>query len=178
MHKPTRETMLLQTSKVGYGGKEYQTPVWKELPWCINGMAKANKAMQVYTILKNATSPLDVILDDVIEDARAALRREEEQVRKSYPSIDLREVTILPYTSQYKIGGRMTSSIVEGRGRTVLAVDISNKRFSLRGLLANYVADVMEEKGFGKVGGHEGFRAGHLNGSIENLISTLRDEGL
>jgi len=177
-HKPTREIMLLKISRTVGSGREYQTAVWQELPWCINAMAKTNRANQIYNILKNATSPLDVVLDDVVNDARETLRREEEAVRKDYPCIDLREVTILPYSSSLKVGGRIASSIMNDRRRTALVVNINDKKFSLRGLLANYISELLAERGMATEGGHSGYRAGTLTCTIEELVRTLREEGL
>jgi len=176
--------ILLETRGNIYKGtygkfKDYPYPLYKHLSSPINAMCRNGDPETAYEIICRAKGPMDIITNPALLNDKTAIENEIKNVIKE----GLTEQNIGYYTSVVIINSkkRIESGICSALGgmdfsRTWIVANDGNKKFSIRGDLADYLGAKLQAKGF-SCGGHSGFWGGELSPEQEgeDITKALRE---
>jgi len=142
-------------------------PMYKMLASGINALCRMNnKAHAAYTIAKEATSPLQVVFDQTIQDAKKQQRAEVKLIMANHKPIKLNSVLVWGFESEWKLGSYLGTmlSMRKDRWESVLMVNHTTGKLSCRGDRVGLVATTLKEA-FGDrmtLEGHMAYRGGNI----------------
>jgi hypothetical protein len=158
--------LLEERGTLGKGqyGKIYTSgfPMFYFLSSAINAIAKMGFPQQGLEVLLRAETPFDVLDNVEVKDAKEQFRMAEDNIYKTKPSVETIKnrfmiIRIKPNNSSLNIGSTLASSISrENAGKTIIVINETSGKVSLRGVLAKYCANKLNKAGF-KAGGHAGY---------------------
>jgi len=147
------------TSWEKYGKIETNNfPVYLRLSSGINAACKLPEKWYIaYSTLRNAKSPWDLLKDSSLKSAKEIMADEKSKVYRESTPIQLRNgIRVWGFNSETKIERTVAWEIWEKDKRTVVAVNMSTGRGSIRGTLATLVYEHLSQHGF-RASGHPGF---------------------
>lgn len=162
--------------------KVYTTsfPLFYYLSSGINAMCRQGFPHQALDVVNMAKGPLDIIDNLQVREAKEQMNSEEASVYKSLPVAETIKnryivVKVKPSTSGINMASLIASKISgNSPGKTIIVVDESTGKGSIRGVLAKYVSNKLVKAGF-KSGGHYGFSAFTCDPSkIEDVLNIIR----
>jgi len=147
------------TSWERYGKIETSNyPLYLRLSSGINAMCKLpEKWYNAYMALRNAKSPWDLINDTTLKSAKDIIDGERSKVYRETSPIQLRNgIRIWGFESPSKIERTVAWEMWDKDKRTIVAINRTTARGSIRGTLATLVYEHLSQYGF-KASGHPGF---------------------
>jgi len=154
--------MLLEetvTSWERYGKIETSNfPLYLRLSSGINAMCKLpEKWYNAYSVLRNAKSPWDLVNDTTLKSAKDIIDGERSKVYRETNPIQLRNgIRVWGFNSETKIERTVSWEMWDKDKRTIVAVNMTTGRGSIRGTLATLVYEHLSNNGF-QASGHPGF---------------------
>ena len=159
-----------------YQGRTYLStyPVYTLLSSYINAPCRLGQPYEAYIILKNATSPYDIVRNEKLKAFKDTLRKEADRILKNYSAIVIRSVILWIVSSDYNVGF-LASRLQSDKSKTVVLVNEKTRQGSIRGALATLLKERLNRQGF-KVGGHSGFCGFKLDKdqTVEEFVDALR----
>lgn len=132
-------------------------PVYLRLTSGLNALCKMpDKWAIAYQTLRNAKTPIDLINDITLKNARQYLADEKARLYREFSPLQLRNgITFFDFQSKTKLERTLAWELWEKDLKTVIAINNTTKRGSIRGVLATLVYEHLSSKGF-KCSGHPG----------------------
>lgn len=166
--------------KGNYGKfKDYPYPIYKHLSSPINAMCRNGDPETAYEIICRAKGPMDILTNPALLNDKTAIDNEIKNVIKE--GIQEQNITnyvsVVIISSKKRIGSRICSALGGvDYNRTWIVANDGNKRFSIRGDLADYLGTKLHAKGI-SCGGHAGYWGGELQAEQEgeDIIKALRE---
>lgn len=165
------------TSWERYGKIETSNfPVYLRLSSGVNAACKLPEKWYVaYSTLRNAKSPWDLLKDPSLKAAKEFIEDERSKVYRETTPIQLRNgIRIWGFQSETKIERTVAWELWDKDKRTIVAVNTTTGRGSIRGTLATLVYEHLSQHGF-KASGHAGFGGVRLkpNQTFDELYQCL-----
>lgn len=135
-----------------------QFPLYLRLSSGLNACCKIpEKWYTAYSVLRNAKSPWDLLSDSTLKTAKDHMKDEEGRIlRESHP-IQLRNgIRLWTFASETRVERTLAWELWEKDLKTVVAVNTTTRRGSIRGVLAGLVYEHLNQNGV-KASGHLGF---------------------
>jgi len=153
-------------------------PIFLRLSAPINAACKIpNKWYVAYQVLRNATSPLDLLEDPALKSAREFVQEEKKNIIKNSNAIELRNcIKIWRFSSELKLERTLAFELEQSDKTTTIAINEKTGRGSIRGVLALLVYEHLQKNGF-VASGHPGFGGLRLkpDQTVEDLIKCIRN---
>jgi len=159
--------------------RDYPYPIYKQLSSPVNAMCRNGDPETAYEIIKRAKSPIDIVNNPAMKNDQETIENEIKEVFKERPiEENVRDtVGIVVINSKKRIGSRICT-LLSGMdsNKTWIVANDTNKKFSIRGDLADYVGSKLLKEGF-SCGGHSGFWGGELKTEQtgKDIVKTLRE---
>jgi len=170
----------------GYLGKgqykEYTTafPLFYYLSSGVNAICRLGFPHQALDIVNNAEGPLDILDNIEVKDAIERIRKEEQEIYKNKPLVETiknryKIITIKPSSENINIASLIATKIsAREPGKTFIVINELTGKGSIRGVLAKYVANKLNEAGY-QAGGHYGYCGLSARPEdIPNILKILR----
>jgi len=153
-------------------------PIYLKLSAPLNAACKIpDKWYTAYSVLRNATDPIDILEDPALDAARKFVDDEYRRILKESNAIQLNNgIRLWKIQSDYKLE-RTLAFVAEQRDRiTTVVVNVKTGRGSIRGTLAQAVFQHLQSKGF-IASGHPGYGGLRLkpDQTFRDLYLALRD---
>jgi len=160
-----------------YGKLKTSTfPLYLKLSAGINACCKLpDKWYIAYSTLRNAKSPWDLIKDSSLKSAKDFMREEQNKVYRETSPIQLRSgIRVWGINSETKIERTVSWELWEKDKRTIVVVNMTTGRGSIRGTLATLVYEHLSQNDF-RASGHPGFGGIRLkpNQTFEDVYQCL-----
>ena len=156
-------------------------PVYIRLSSGINAACKlgSDKWYTAYQVLKNATTPLQILTDPSLEAAKDLVEREKARILGTTHPIELNYIRLWDLDSEYKMERHLAPIVGKETWKSDLLVNTKTRRISLRGSLTLWVVEEMNKMGY-QINGHPGFCGGRLpeDKEFEDLVKDLQKAGL
>jgi phosphoglycerate-specific signal transduction histidine kinase len=130
--------------------------------------------------LNDVHDPVGLLENEVVRDAVASIKQEEDSVYKSKPIVETfaNHVLVRIKTSkpQVRLCGLIGAKLMGvDNNMTYVVLNETSGEVSIRGILAKYIANKLNKAGF-KAGGHPGFVGASVEGSrIEEFMEVIRE---
>jgi len=147
------------TSWERYGKIETSNfPVYLRLSSGINAVCKLPaKWYLAYQSLRNAKTPWDLLNDSSLKQAKEIIEQERSKVYRETSPIQLRNgIRLWRFESETKVERTVAWELWDKDKRTIVAINTTTGRGSIRGTLATLVYEHLSSNGF-KASGHAGF---------------------
>jgi len=151
----------------------YDLPLWNYLSSGVNAMSKIGAPFKAYEIVRDATSPLDIIYDSELLDARDKVTKIVNDILNNTRIIDVdHKIIFVPINTEYNVQGEIATTIESRTKKTVICVNTFNNKVSLRGVLASLLSQNIKTC---KIDGHAGFMGGNLlpDNNVDGLLNEL-----
>lgn len=165
------------------GAKLYPSPVYTKLSSLINAPARWGYPEVSLQALWEAETPRDLYTNQqLIEFAKNLSQEVDRVIKENMEVYDIGPLLLVTYNSEAGLGGQLAWKVLDDPTRTAIIVNMNSLSTSIRGHLALYVAELLNEHGYGQFGGHPGFVGGKLfepideNELVKILVSLLRGE--
>lgn len=160
-----------------YGLKFSMYPIYARISSGINATCKLaeDKWYTGYQVLKNASSPIDLIEDPSLVAAKALLREEYRNVLKETHPIDLPYIRFWKIKSHMKMERHLAPIAMKNSIKSTMIVNDLTKKISLRGALTVLICEQLNKMGY-NINGHPGFAGGQLrpDQEPEDLLKDLK----
>jgi len=170
----------LYRERYGRGINSFAYPIYSVAASPVNALCRAGRVSEAYKLVSRANSILDIVDDPLATVERESIEEEESKIvsPKNPPKIQLIKdrFGVVTIRSKYSINGRIATRISQNNpGLTILVFNANDGTFSIRGVLAKYLANKLREAGF-HAGGHPGFAGGCLleGQTLEDLTEAIR----
>jgi len=150
------------TKAGGYRLHTSAFPLFYYLSSGVNAIARLGFPERALEIVNSAKHPLDILDHIEVKDSIERFKAEEAAILKDKPVAETIKnryiiVRIAPSNSSLNISGYLASKLSsENPGKTVIVINDTTGKISMRGVLAKYVANKLSASGL-KAGGHPGY---------------------
>lgn len=163
----------------GGGGSMYAflNPIWFRLSSSINMACRVGKGLTGYRIAKHAENPMDIIGDPSLGECRKKVNSEIARVMKEHRPIDIKgKVEFWSFTSDVNLPSLLATRLYGKTRITTIAINQTTGKFSIRGVLSNYLTKKLAPYKIAIMGGHAGFVGANLapGKSSKDLLDALR----
>ena len=152
-------------------------PLYLKLSSPINAACKIpDKWYIAYSVLRAAKSPLDILEDSALKNAKEYVDDEFKQVVKNSHAIELTNgIRLCTISTELKLERTIAYMLEQKDKITTVVINEKTKRGSIRGTLATLVYEHLQQEGF-KASGHPGFGGLVLSPTqtIDELYKALR----
>lgn len=173
------ELFLMKASIYSRGSKfsVYRNPMFTMLSSGINAISRAEKNDQMgpvvaYKVLKQVETPIELVYHPMCDKAKGVLKAEVTAVMNKYAPIDIGKVMFWAFETDLNILSRLATTMEAQEKKTIVAVDKTSRKISIRGVHALWVKDKLSEF---QIGGHSKWMGGKLDDgqTAEDLLKAL-----
>lgn len=148
-------------SQYNFKTSMYSYPLFGSLSSGINSLCRLGQPDQALQVLMNVDNPIDLIENTELKDAQERMRAEKATVYKNKPIVEAMPnwtlVRIKTSRPEVNICGLIGAELMNlNDNMTFIIINETNGTGSIRGNLAKYICNKLNEKGF-KAGGHSKF---------------------
>ena len=144
-----------------YQGRTYLTtyPLWAALSSPVNNLCRIGRPKIALERVLSVKSPIEMIQDEAVKLAQKKVEQEIKNILETFYVRDLGRVLYLEMETDYSLTGYIASKLSNIHNKTTFVINAKNGKYSVRGVLSEYIRKLMEKYGL-KAGGHPGFGAG------------------
>jgi len=144
-------------------------PILQTIAVGINSLCRMGKEEEAFYILESVDSPSQLLLDETLRKASEKMRDEEKKILKKLRFLRGDIASYASFSTKFpRILGRVASSLSNTIKGTIVLLETSSRKVSIRGINAKYLEDELKKtEVFEEIGGHPGFVAAVLK---ENKI--------
>ena len=151
-------------------------PLYKLLSSLVNSIIRIGDFENAINLVRFAERPLDIYHSEIAQEARNKVRDEVKKVMSSCDIINLKDVHIVIFESDYKLTGYIASVVEASKdtyGSTIMAINRRDGSLSVRGDLALYIKEKLEKLPYIEIDGHPGFMGGKIKYNPYAFIDEL-----
>jgi len=151
-------------------------PLYKLLSSLVNSLIRIGQFEDAINLVRFAERPMDIYHSPIAQEARGKVRDEVKRVMSSCDIINLRDVHVVIFDSEYKLTGYIASLIESSKdtyGSTIIAINRMDGSLSVRGDLALYIKSKIDGLPYIEIDGHPGFMGGRIKQNPYKFIDDL-----
>jgi len=152
----------------------YEYPVWLLLASGLNALCKFKNETLAYQLIAEARSPLELVNDGRLIEAKSKLRDEVNRCFKEGIFMKIGEVVLGLINSEASCEKDLANKIEIDTHSTALIVNLRDNIISCRGILSSLLGEYFKDGKIIELGGHPGYMGGTLKSTPESLIEALR----
>lgn len=152
------------------------SPLYKLLSSLINSLMRIGNYEEALNIIRFAERPMDIYHSQIAQDARDKIREEIKRIMSSCDIINLRDVQVVIFDSDYKLTGYVASLIESSKdtsGSTIMAINRVDGSISIRGDLALYIKSKVSSLPYIEIDGHPGYMGGRIRHNPYKFLDDL-----
>ena len=154
----------------------YHYPIWLMISSGINALCKTRQEDLAFSILDNASSPMELLRNSAASEAKEILKEAVNTWLRDGNYLTIGEILIGEIDSEYGIEKDIATRLSEQTHFTTLIINHRTKGVSIRGILSTLLYQMFKDNTILEIGGHPGFMGATLKGEIKDIIERIRRE--
>lgn len=168
-------SLLHRTMSIYQKGSEtntYTWPIWMMVSSPVNALCKTGQEQVAYQVLKNVDTPIELINNPVVGEAKSMIKNEMQRVIRDGVFYTLKEVIVGFISSNYPLEKELATKLEASEKMTAMVVNTNTKNLSSRGVLSNLLREELAL--VVDMNGHPGYMGGKLKVTEKELIECLK----